>query len=152
GLLGTIRLTYTSSSCFKFRATIRSKGSDRWRKDPVASLPLVPLVRPTPLREARSKSRPASEHPPGLSVVMVNYHQWGETADLVRQLGRANCVPAGRVEIVVVDNHSPSNPISGWLRRRREVSLRRWGKNRGFARAVNEACRLSRGAWFVLLN
>jgi GT2 family glycosyltransferase len=83
---------------------------------------------------------------------MVNYHQWGETADLVRQLGRANCIPAGKVEIVVVDNHSPSNPISGWLRRRREVSLRRWGKNRGFARAVNEACRLSRGNWFLLLN
>jgi GT2 family glycosyltransferase len=32
------------------------------------------------------------------------------------------------------------------------LSLRRWGRNRGFARAVNEGCRLSRGAWFLLLN
>ena len=83
---------------------------------------------------------------------MVNYHQWGETADLVRQLARSNCIVAGGAEVVIVDNRSPSNPISGWLRRRREISLRRWGKNRGFARGVNEACRLSRGNWFLLLN
>jgi GT2 family glycosyltransferase len=38
------------------------------------------------------------------------------------------------------------------LRRRTGVSLRRWGRNRGFARAVNEGCRLSRGDWFLLLN
>jgi GT2 family glycosyltransferase len=82
----------------------------------------------------------------------VNYHQWGETADLVRQLARSTCLPAGKAEIVVVDNHSPCNPISKWLRMRRGVSLRRWGKNRGFARGVNEACRLSRGKWFLLLN
>jgi GT2 family glycosyltransferase len=85
-------------------------------------------------------------------VVIVNYHQWGETADLVRQLARSNCLSSGRAEIIVVDNHSPRNPIAGWLRRRRGVSLRRWSKNRGFACAVNEGCRLSRGEWFLLLN
>jgi GT2 family glycosyltransferase len=29
---------------------------------------------------------------------------------------------------------------------------RRWGRNRGFARAVNEGCRLSQGEWLLLLN
>jgi GT2 family glycosyltransferase len=38
------------------------------------------------------------------------------------------------------------------LQRWPQVSLRRWGRNRGFARAVNEGCRLSRGQWFLLLN
>jgi len=38
------------------------------------------------------------------------------------------------------------------LRRLSHVSLRRWGQNRGFARAVNEGCRLSQGQWFLLLN
>ncbi len=38
------------------------------------------------------------------------------------------------------------------LRRLANVSVRRWGANRGFARAVNEGCRLSQGEWFLLLN
>ncbi len=89
---------------------------------------------------------------PQLSVVIVNYHQWGETADLIRQLGRSTSLNTGKAEIIVVDNRSPNNPIAGWLRRRRGVSLRRWSKNRGFACAVNEGCRLSQGEWFLLLN
>ena len=36
--------------------------------------------------------------------------------------------------------------------RRSGVSLRRWERNRGFARAVNEGCRLSEGEWVLLLN
>src|SRR5205823_5398481 len=32
------------------------------------------------------------------------------------------------------------------------VSLRRWRSNHGFARAVNEGCRLSQGDWLLLLN
>jgi N-acetylglucosaminyl-diphospho-decaprenol L-rhamnosyltransferase len=38
------------------------------------------------------------------------------------------------------------------LRRMLGVSLRRWQRNHGFARAVNEGCRLSQGRWFLLLN
>jgi GT2 family glycosyltransferase len=53
---------------------------------------------------------------------------------------------------VVVDNHSPPHRLVRRLRRWRGVSLRRWGRNRGFARAVNEGCRLSQGRWLLLLN
>src|SRR6202043_1496875 len=56
------------------------------------------------------------------------------------------------VEVVVVDNHSPAHPLMHRLRRWPRVSLRRWGRNRGFAKAVNEGCRLSRGEWLLLLN
>src|SRR5262249_1372605 len=58
----------------------------------------------------------------------------------------------GAAEGVVVDNHSPRNPVIPWLRRLPGVSLRRWGRNFGFARAVNEGCRLARGQWLLLLN
>jgi GT2 family glycosyltransferase len=58
----------------------------------------------------------------------------------------------GEAEVVVVDNHSAPHPVIGKLRRWSGVSLRRWRRNRGFARAVNEGCRLSRGDWFLLLN
>jgi GT2 family glycosyltransferase len=95
--------------------------------------------------------QPALETP-RLSVVIVNYCQWENTAALVRQVRAAPCAKRGEVEVVIVDNHSPWHRLIPRLRRRPGVSLRRWGRNRGFARAVNEGCRLSRGQWFLLLN
>lgn len=88
---------------------------------------------------------------PRLSVVVVNYLRWDDTARLVRQLRRSEAF-ADEAEIVIVDNHSPPDPIIPRLRRSAGVSLRRWRTNRGFARAVNEGCRLSRGDWLLLLN
>jgi GT2 family glycosyltransferase len=86
---------------------------------------------------------------PSLSVVVVNFHSWDDTAALADQL--LGPTP-GAAEVVVVDNGSPRHPLAAALRRRPEVSLRRWGRNRGFGRAANEGCRLSRGHWFLLLN
>jgi GT2 family glycosyltransferase len=87
-----------------------------------------------------------------VSVVIVNYCLWEETGTLVRQLLDAPATQRGEVEVVVVDNHSPAHPLARKLRRWPGVSLRRWGRNRGFARAVNEGCRLSQGQWLLLLN
>src|SRR5262249_6184358 len=81
-----------------------------------------------------------------------NYRTWTSTAALVRQLLKTSGPQPERVEVVIVDNHSPAHPLMHRLRRWPRVSLRRWGRNRGFARAVNEGCRLSRGDWLLLLN
>jgi GT2 family glycosyltransferase len=89
---------------------------------------------------------------PRLSVVVVNYRHWDDTGRLIRQLRASHALLAGLAEVVVVDNHSPSHPLIPRLRRASDVSLRRWRHNRGFARAVNEGCRLSRGEWLLLLN
>lgn len=89
---------------------------------------------------------------PRLSVVIVNYRQWEQTARLVRQLLATSAIRSGDAEIVIVDNHSPSHPLARKLRRLPHVSLRRWGRNQGFAKAVNEGCRLSQGDWFLLVN
>jgi GT2 family glycosyltransferase len=96
--------------------------------------------------------RKSSTLSPLLSVVIVNHRSWSTTARLVRQLRRSSSVRQGTAEIMIVDNHSPPHPLVARLRRSSGVSLRRWGRNRGFARAVNEGCRLSRGRWFLLLN
>ena len=90
--------------------------------------------------------------PPILSIVIVNYVHWDDTIRLVRALRSTDAVRSGQVEIIIIDNNSPYHPIIPRLRRMRGVSLLRWRKNRGFARAVNEACRLGRGDWFLLLN
>jgi GT2 family glycosyltransferase len=107
---------------------------------PAAALrPLHPLVLP-------------AADVPRLSVVVVNYLHWHDTADLVGRLRQTPAARRGEAEVVVVDNHSPWHPLLPRLRRMDGVSLRRWRRNRGFARAVNEGCRLSRGDWFLLLN
>jgi GT2 family glycosyltransferase len=87
-----------------------------------------------------------------VSVVIVNYNQWEETARLVKQLLSDPATPPGGVEVVVVDNHSQPHPLIRQLRRWPGVSLRRWRLNQGFARAVNEGCRLSRAPWLLILN
>jgi GT2 family glycosyltransferase len=87
-----------------------------------------------------------------MSVVIVNYCQWEGTAALTRQILSIPAARSGAVEVLVVDNHSPAHRLAGRLRRWPGVSLRRWGSNHGFARAVNEGSRLSRGQWLLLLN
>jgi N-acetylglucosaminyl-diphospho-decaprenol L-rhamnosyltransferase len=89
---------------------------------------------------------------PLISVVVVNYHQWRDTAYLVRQIRAEQCLRGGAAEVIVVDNFSEPHPAAARLRRLSGVSLRRWRRNRGFARAVNEGARLSRGDWVLLLN
>lgn len=106
---------------------------------------------PTPaLRAPRRTAMTAVT--PMLSVVIVNYGGWSETTGLVKRLRSTAAMRSGIAEVVVVDNHSPADPVIGRLRRMPGVSLRRWGRNRGFARAANEGCRLSRGRWLLLLN
>jgi N-acetylglucosaminyl-diphospho-decaprenol L-rhamnosyltransferase len=111
------------------------------------TLPLVTAPSPAPVVRPRRQTET-----PRLSVVVVNYQHWDDTTKLVRQLRTSSALKRGAAEIVVVDNHSPPHPVIAKLRRLAGVSLRRWRHNRGFARAVNEGCRLSRGEWLLLLN
>ncbi len=111
---------------------------------------LLSVLLPEPRRrQLRPRLVPAV---PRLSVVVVNYLQWQDTATLVRQLRAAPALRHGAAEVVIVDNDSPWHALIPRLRRMPGVSLRRWRSNRGFARAVNEGVRLSRGDWLLLLN
>jgi len=122
--------------------------------DPAAPTPSTlasPVVLPVPKRRTAIRPQPAVTAPV-LSVVIVNYREWRSTAALARQVLRATAQQRDRVEVLVVDNHSPAHPLAARLRRWPRLSLRRWGRNRGFARAANEGSRLSRGEWVLLLN
>lgn len=117
--------------------------------DPTATS-LQSVLLPVPRRtRARPRVLPAV---PRLSVVVVNYLRWQDTAALVRQLRATPALRHGAAEVVIVDNDSPWHHLISQLRRMPGVSLRRWRHNRGFARAVNEGVRLSRGEWLLLLN
>ena len=89
---------------------------------------------------------------PAVSVVVVNFCQWRNTARLTRQLRRCDAVRARSAEVVVVDNNSGPHPLASRLRKLRGVRLRRFGRNYGFAKAVNRAARAARGEWLLLLN
>src|SRR6202158_6425127 len=121
-----------------------------WRMPPEGGTPMILAVPASPPLFA--SPRDVAVAVPDLSIVIVNYQRWTETDQLVRQLLSSRSSREGRAEVVVVDNHSPYHPAAARLRRTPAVSLRRWGRNRGFARAANEGCRLSRGRWFLLLN
>lgn len=110
-----------------------------------AALAPLPAVRPP----ARKPARPAD-----LRVVIVNFCQWRNTARLVQQLRRSMAVRTGAAEVVVVDNHSPAHPVVPRLKRLEGVTVRRFGRNHGFARAVNRGWRTGTGGsrWVLLLN
>src|SRR5437016_7346409 len=130
--------------------TIRPRCRDQSgpRKEPALSaVPSSILAAP----QTQAPSQPKSGLP-RLSVVIVNYRQWDKTEELVRHLQRSASMKRGAAEVVIVDNHSPPHPLAKKLRRLPCVSLRRWSRNHGFAKAVNEGCRLSQGDWFLLLN
>src|SRR5262249_35601773 len=111
---------------------------------------------PSTVPSAALRAAPATTYArlqaPFLSVVIVNYRQWRNTARLTKQLLRSEAGKSGSLEVVIVDNGSPRHPLRQRLRRVEGVSLRCWGRNAGFARGINEGCRLSRGEWFLLLN
>ena len=109
----------------------------------MATTPQRAPARPTP------RLRPAG---PRVSVVVINFCQWRNTDRLTHQLLNADAIDNGSAEVVVVDNDSPPDPALGRLRRTPGVSLKRFDRNTGFAKAANEGCRLGRGEWILLLN
>jgi N-acetylglucosaminyl-diphospho-decaprenol L-rhamnosyltransferase len=103
------------------------------------------------VRGRRARPRVAVDTPQ-LSVVIVNFCQWNNTARLTHQLRSSEAVRRGAAEVVIIDNHSPGVGTAKRLRKLSGVSVVRSQKNEGFAKAVNRGSRRSRGEWVLLLN
>jgi GT2 family glycosyltransferase len=89
---------------------------------------------------------------PVLSIVIVNYRSWRYANRLMQSLLAVPEVHAGQVEITLIDNAAVRSAARVSLRKQPGVSVRAFRQNRGFARGVNEGCRLSRGEWCLILN
>jgi N-acetylglucosaminyl-diphospho-decaprenol L-rhamnosyltransferase len=98
----------------------------------------------------------------GVSVIIVNYYQWANTRQLLRQLQDCSAWSRGRIRVVVVDNGGSG---TGWTDTVGGIRVRYESRNLGFAGGVNRGVReLDRwrwgiwrtdGAvyeWFLLLN
>ena len=112
----------------------------------VRAAPLLTRARPRVPRAAISLETPQ------VSVVIVNFYQWKNTARLTQQLRRSEAVRRGAAEIVIVDNHSPKNRLARRLAKLSGVTVVRSNRNTGFAHAVNRGSNISRGEWVLLLN
>jgi GT2 family glycosyltransferase len=100
---------------------------------------------PVPRRRLRPRA-------PLISTIIVNFRQWENTVALTHQLDSSDCMRSGQAEVVLIDNDSQTQPLRRCVRYWPAVTLRCFGRNRGFARAVNEGCRRARGQWLLLLN
>lgn len=135
----------------KLRLYFEIQGSAPRRKEP----PVVPLPENSsataPKKTARPKSRTA---PPtlSLSVIIVNFQRTSDTINLVEQLDRSDSLRTANAEIVLVDNDVDSQPLRTWARNRPDIAIHSFGRNRGFARAVNQGCAISHGEWLLMLN
>lgn len=122
----------------------------------LAALAPAPVDAAQPVAVAAARGRRARPRvavdTPQLSVVIVNFCQWNNTARLTEQLRSSEAVRRGAAEVVIIDNHSPGIATAKRLRKLSGVSVVRSGRNEGFARAVNRGSRRSRGEWVLLLN
>ena len=116
------------------------------------SAPPTPRAAPVLQPRARPPHRVFRRPDPLLSVVIVNFRQWQNTVALTHQLDTSDCMRCGQAEVVLIDNDDTPQPLRRCVRHWPAVSLRCFGRNRGFARAVNEGCRRARGQWLLLLN
>jgi GT2 family glycosyltransferase len=108
---------------------------------------------PAPVRlRPRLATVPATGAPPLVSVIIVNYRRWDETAALVRQLVAEDHLFRDRIEVCVVDNASPRSPLETVIQEHFHVPICRLPENRGFSAGVNAGVAMSRGHWVLVLN
>ena len=111
-----------------------------------AALPSAVKIRPVRRWLRRTATTPL------VSVVIVNYRRWEETAALVDQLIHGKHIYRDRIEVIVIDNASPNSPIEDKLRGNSRVKLKRMSENRGFSAGVNAGLAESGGDWILVLN
>lgn len=114
----------------------------------------MPLPDYSAVTAPKKTARPTPSAAPSLalSVVVVNFRRLTATTQLVEQLDRSDALRDAQAEVVLVDNDVDAAPLQSWTKQRGTIALHSFGRNRGFARAVNQGCQLSRGDWLLLLN
>ncbi|MCS6978253.1 MAG: glycosyltransferase family 2 protein [Gemmatales bacterium] len=101
---------------------------------------------------AQCGCRPSAVSSPLLSVIIVNYRRWQETAALVEQLTTTDAYFRDSIEIIVVDNASPPHPLEAQIKSHKAVIYQRLPCNRGFSAGVNAGFNRSHGDWVLVLN
>jgi GT2 family glycosyltransferase len=87
-----------------------------------------------------------------LSIVVVNWNVRDLLRECLQSIYGTTRMAAGTWELIVVDNQSSDNSVEMVRREFPEVRLIENSQNTGFAKANNQAFRLCRGRFVLLLN
>lgn len=87
-----------------------------------------------------------------LSIIIVNYEAWPDTACLVHRIQQLSIRIDQCVEIIVVDNGSRTHPLAKYCESASGVTCIRAETNRGFAAGVNLGWCASRGEYILVMN
>ena len=88
---------------------------------------------------------------PKLSIVIVNYGSWPDVIAQIQAIQISTPFETSLIEVIVVDNHSPTNPPAD----RPQLHGIKWldmPANGGFAAGVNAGWHASNGQWLLILN
>ena len=88
---------------------------------------------------------------PDVSVIIPTYNQVGMTLDCLMSIAQA-LRDGPTMQIIVVDDASPKEPVCGTLAGLPFVTLLRNGSNLGFLRSCNSAARIATGRYIHFLN
>jgi hypothetical protein len=108
------------------------------------------LIEPEPDHVRAAPSSPASPDALTLSAIVVSYNTRDMTLDCLRSLHAA--LEGIDSEIIVVDNASTDGSVAAIREQFPAARLIARESNAGFGAANNEAMRLARGQFFLLLN
>jgi GT2 family glycosyltransferase len=128
-----------------FRATRRMLGTPYWMR--AASAPPPPKTSPAPAGLCE-----AVDFPLRLSVIVVNWNVKPLLRECLRSVYREMRLRPELWELIVVDNHSSDGSAEMVSREFSEAILLANSDNLGFARANNQAFRICRGRYVLLLN
>ncbi len=110
------------------------------------ALPLATRSQVAPLQRVPIATTPL------VSVVIVNYRRWEETAHLVDQLLGEAHIFRDHLEVIIVDNASPRHPLEDRLSSYERVKIVRLEENCGFSAGVNAGFQRCKGPWLMVLN
>ena len=96
-------------------------------------------------------ARPSADGLPPVSVVIVNFNGRRYLEDCLRSLMLMD-YPAGKLEIIVVDNASTDGSVDFIRQNFPAVRVLRLDANYGFCRPNNEGARAASGRYLVFLN
>ena len=89
---------------------------------------------------------------PLVSIITVSYNTRKETVQSIESVYKSKGFKPGEIEILIVDNNSPDDSVTYIKKHFPKVQVIANKKNRGFGGGNNQAAKIAKGKYLLLLN